>query len=961
MNYLQSAWALLLFSCLALGVADGASAPAPIVPRERLLMDFGWKFHLGNDWGPGHYLAKAGSGFGPAGTVFSDASWRTVNLPHDWAVELPFDEKADISHGFKPVGPGYVENSVGWYRRTFSLSRADASRRIVLEFDGVYRNCTVFVNGWCLARNASGYSPFRCDITDVANFGGKNVVAVRVDASEPEGWFYEGAGIYRHVWLVKTGGVAIVPDGVFVQGSFRNNVPGGPAMVEVQTELNCLLPGPAEEIAVLWELYAPDGQLLARGREPVRSEESSDLLVKYDVRVDAPVLWSPETPRLYKLVSTVVLGQQTVDRQETAFGLRTVAFDAQRGFLLNGQPYVIKGTCNHQDHAGVGAALPDRLQYFRVAKLKEMGCNAYRTSHNPPTPELLDACDRLGLLVMDENRLLGSSPDNLELLGRLIRRDRNHPSVFLWSIANEEFSVQGTPAGRRAAAAMQTAIRKLDTTRPITYAAPVGNEYAGVNEVIEVRGWNYHIGPDDDAYHKAHPKQPNVGTEQGSTVSTRGVYVADPARGYVTAYDVNYPPWANTAEQWWSFYAARPWLSGGFVWTGFDYRGEPTPSAWPCISSHFGILDTCGFPKDNFWYYRAWWQEKPVLHLLPHWNWQGREGQEIEVRALSNCDEVELFLNGASLGRKAMPRNSQLSWKVNYTPGVLSAKGFCGGQVVLEEKVETTGAPAGVRLVPDRSEIAADGEDVAVYTVEIVDAQGRVVPTAGDLVRFELQGPGRLLGVGNGDPSCHEPDTFVPVASSRSLAISSWRMKPVEGDLPDSMPELAENHVDAAWAEVSLDAENGSLESNRKAVYRGHVTLSAEDLAQPVVELKIGKIDGNGAVYVNGQKVGQPSNPKVAAIFDVRKLLHAGDNVVALSVENYNSFAAGPAGHVSLEVQAAPVQPAWSRPVFNGLAQIIVQASKEAGELRLSAAASGLQGAESVVRTKAAVARPCVP
>ena len=337
--------------------------------------------------------------------------------------------------------------------------------------------------------------------------------------------------------------------------------------------------------------------------------------------------------------------------------------------------------------------------------------------------------------------------------------------------------MQSTPQGGNVARTMQDYVKRLDPLRPITYAAPEGDSFAGINGVIEVRGWNYHVGQDMDKYHAKHPAQPNVGTEQASTVCTRGIYQNDKQRGYVSAYDDNAPDWATTTERWWSYFADRPWLSGGFVWTGFDYRGEPTPYAWPCINSHFGVLDTCGFPKDNFYYYQAWWTQRAMVHLLPHWTWPGKEGQEIDVRCFSNCDEVEAFLNGQSLGQQAMPRNSHLRWKVKYAPGTLSAKGFKAGQVVAEDKVETTGAPAALKLSPDRPAIHADGEDVSVVTVAIMDAQGRCVPVADNLIRFELSGPGRILGVGNGDPSCHEPDTYVDQAPTRSVTLDQWRMK----------------------------------------------------------------------------------------------------------------------------------------------------------------------------------------
>jgi beta-galactosidase len=940
-------------------IAHAANPPALVHPvRERLLMDFGWKFQLGNDWDIGHNLAKAATGFGPASLEYSDASWRQVNLPHDWAIELPFDRKADGSHGFRAVGVAFPQNSVGWYRRSFDLPKADASRRLWLEFDGVFRDCTVFVNGWSIGRHESGYSGFRYDITDVANCGGKNIVAVRVDATQPEGWFYEGAGIYRHVWLVKTSPVSIAPDGVFVFSRFRNNVPTGPADLNVQTELVNSRTAFAEG-AVMWEVYAPDGKLLAKAREPARIEGASTTTVSQSIKVDAPELWSPETPKLYKLITTVVVGTQTMDRMETVFGIRTVSFDAEKGFILNGQPYVIKGTCNHQDHAGVGAALPDRLQYFRIAKLKEMGSNGYRTTHNPPTPELLEACDRLGMLVMDENRLLGSDSTNIGRLERLIKRDRNHPSVVIWSIANEEFTPQGTPAGKRVAATMQEAIRKLDTTRPTTYAAPVGNEFAGVNEVVDVRGWNYHIGQGADDYHAAHPKQPNVGTEQGSTVSTRGIYANDPVRGYVSAYDENAPEWANTAKAWWSFYNARPWLSGGFVWTGFDYRGEPTPYEWPCINSHFGIFDTCGFPKDNFWYYRSWWQDKPVLHLLPHWNWAGHEGQEIDVRALSNCDEVELLLNGKSFGRQPMKRDSELKWKVAYTPGTLSAQGFKDGKVVAEEKIETTGAPAAIQLLPDRPVIDANGEDLSIVTVAVVDEQGRVVPIAGNAISFDLEGPGRIVGVGNGDPSCHEPDTFVPVAASSTIEINDWRYKKGVDLYAATLAEVIPAYDDSAWDKVDVHAESGPLGLRERAVFRSHFTL-ASALASPVVELWFGKISGGGSVYVNGQKVGGTGDSRAASVYDIKALLQVGENTIAVTLDNWGP-AAGLNKGVTLRLQEKPTPAAWSRSVFNGFAQIIVQSSKESGTLKLTAHADGLKPVTVPLQTSAVTLRPALP
>ena len=945
---------------LSLGLLAGAARAADPTPSERLLMDFGWRFHLGNDWGGSQNLAKAGSGYGPTTTSFSDASWRRVDLPHDWAIELPFDRKADGAHGFRAVGAGFPENSIGWYRRTFALPSSDVGRRLWLELDGVYRDCTVFVNGWCVGRHESGYSSARLDITDVANCGGDNVVAVRVDASQAEGWFYEGAGIYRHVWLVKTGPLAIAPDGVFVYSHFKDNVPAGPAEIHLEVTL-ANAARIAADAAVSWEIFAPDGKSVARAKQSSRVDGAAEAAVTQLTQVAVPELWSPESPRLYKLVTTVESGGQTIDRKETEFGIRTVGFDAEKGFMLNGRPYVLKGTCNHQDHAGVGAALPDAVQYFRIAQLKKMGSNAYRSAHNAPTAELLEACDHLGMLVMDENRLVSSDAIHLKWLRELVRRDRNHASVAIWSLGNEEFSIQSTPSGGRSAATMQELVKRLDPTRPVTCNAAVGNDFTGINPVIEVRGWSYHIGHDNmDAYHAAHPLQPNVGSEQGSTVGTRGIYTADPVRGYVTAYDDNGQDWSNTAEQWLSFFAPRAWLSGGFVWTGFDYRGEPTPYSWPCVNSHFGIFDTCGFPKDNFWYYQSWWTGQPVLHVLPHWNWAGREGQEIDVRALSNCDEVELFLNGQSLGRRPMPRYSELKWKVAYAPGILSAKGYTGGKLVAESKVETTGAAAAVQLAPDRATLRADGEDVSVITVSIADEHGRVVPVAGNAVSFELEGPGRIVGVGNGDPSSHEPDVYFAEPVVRTFPLADWRWKEGVDTYAANLPEVMKEFDDVAWKKADVTTESGPLGQHQRAVFRTHLEISAETMAASGVELWFGKLEGDVSVYLNGQKIGSGGNATSPSIFDVKRKLQLGANTIAVTVANYGDTAGVNKGvQLRLVENAPPV--AWSRSVFNGLAQVIVGSNQQSGTIKLTAHVAGLKSATVELVSQPVVLRAALP
>jgi beta-galactosidase len=745
--------------------------------RERLLMDFGWRFALGNacdpekDFGYGKLrregtFAKAGRVDGPAQMKFDDAAWRTVDLPHDWAVELPFvNDPILVEHGGKPLGREYPDTSVGWYRRKFNVAASDLGKRISLEFDGIFRNATVFLNGYYLAQNVSGYAPLVVDVTDFLNYPepqagdydvagpGENVLVVRVDASLDEGWFYEGAGIYRHVWLKKTAPVHVAQWGNYVRSS---SITEASAIVHVSTEVTN---SSALDVQARVRTVLKDGEGKVVGAAVSRTiaiAAGAGSTFEAEAIVTKPKLWSLEEPNLYRAVTVLEVDGRTFDQDEATFGIRTVRFDAAKGFFLNEKPVKIKGMCNHQNHAGVGEAMPDRLQAYRIERLKGMGTNGCRTSHNAPTPEFLDACDRMGMLVMDETRTMSSNEEGMSELERLIKRDRNHPSIILWSLGNEE-PQQASKRGARIVSSMKTLQRRLDPSRLCTVA--MNGEWGGVgiSTVVDVQGFNYNDGK-IDGFHQQYPQTPSIGTETASTIATRGIYTTDPVRGYMSAYDVNPVPWGATAEQWWSLYDERDFLSGGFCWTGFDYRGETTPYKWPCISSHFGVMDTCGFPKDTYFYYKTWWGAEPVLHLFPHWNWAGKEGQEIEVWAYCNQNSVELFLNGASLGSQPIKKNGHLVWKVKYAAGVIEARASKGGRVVLTEKRETAGPAAKIVAIPDRMKIAADGEDISVVNLTIVDAQGRTVPTASNLVTFSISGPGKLIGVGNGDPSCHESD-----------------------------------------------------------------------------------------------------------------------------------------------------------------------------------------------------------
>jgi beta-galactosidase len=712
-------------------------------PRDHLLFDFNWRFFQGNandptkdlDFGAneGDYADYAGTGdFGFSQPKFDDSKWRALNLPHDWAVELPFvDDPSLMSHGYKPLGRKFPETSVGWYRRTFHIPMEDRGRRIYVNFDGVFRSVLVFCNGVFLGRSESGYAPFGFELSDFLNYGEANSITVRVDASFGEGWFYEGAGIYRHVWLTKVDPLHLAQWETVV----RTDVKPEFAILGLSSTVENT-GAQKETCRVRWQILDATGKVVATAESPgTEIVVGGNTNFSAAARIAHPAIWSLEQPTLYYALT----------------------WDLEKGFLLNGKKTPIQGTCNHQDHAGVGVAVPDRLQTYRLEVLKGMGCNAIRTSHNMPAPELLEASDRLGVLVLCETRTMSSSGEAMENLSKMIRRFRNHPSIFLWSMGNEENTLQESEVGPRVIHAMDQRAHDLDPTRLCT-AAINGDYEKPIGPALDVMGFNYNLGQ-IDKYHGNHPRQPIIGTETASAVFTRGIYSTDKLRNWVSSYDIVYPGTdIEEGQAWWNFYAARPWLSGGFAWTGFDYRGEPSPYAWPSISSQFGIVDTCGFPKDAYFHYKAWWGNEPVMHLLPHWNWPGREGEEILVQVESNLDSGELFLNGKSLGSQKVVPLYHLEWKVRYTPGVLEARGTKDGRITLTATHRTSGDPAKIVLTADRNKLNADGEDVAVIRVETVDKDGLPVPTADALIRFKVGGAGVLIGVGNGDPNCHQSD-----------------------------------------------------------------------------------------------------------------------------------------------------------------------------------------------------------
>jgi beta-galactosidase len=731
----------------------GSMPPSHPVLSTVLELDQGWCFHAGDIAFPEltgqdetYDNAKAGKAWGAAATDFDDSEWRRVRLPHDYAVEQPVEADANIAQGYRRRG-------IAWYRRTLRLEQADRGKSLELRFDGISSHATVWVNGLVMARNWSGYNGFAIDLTPIARYGQDlNTIAVRVDAKAMDGWWYEGAGIYRHVWLMRRVPLHIVSDGLAA-------VPreGRDDLWTLPVQLTLANAGEQPATArVQVVLFDPQGQVVTQGSSTTTVAALEQVAENITLQLRSPQRWDVQKPALYRLHVRIDDGSGRADEQVCEIGFRSLRFDAERGFFLNGKSLKIKGACLHQDHAGVGVALPDSLHEFRIRRLKSMGCNAIRL-HHAVAAELLQVCDRLGMLVMAENRIFNPSPEYLSQLQWMVRRDRNHPSVFMWSVLNEE-PMQGTAAGYQMVRRAVAAVKALDDSRPVTAAMNDGMlSVRNAADAVDVLGFNYRQF-NYDRVHAARPLLPMLSSEDTSAFQTRGAWTTDLQAHVIAEDDSMAAEWGNTHRRSWQLIAERDFIAGGFVWTGFDYRGEPTPFAWPSVASFFGIMDQCGFAKGAYWLRRALWIEHaPVLHLLPHWNWPGREGQPINVMAFCNAQQVELWHNGRSRGRQAVSRWQSNQWSVPYVPGVLEAVAWDAGREVARARVETTGKAVALRLLPDRARMFGDGRDAQPVTIEALDAQGRHVADAQALVSLQIDG-GRLLGVGNGDPNSHAPE-----------------------------------------------------------------------------------------------------------------------------------------------------------------------------------------------------------
>ncbi|MGN6419181.1 MAG: glycoside hydrolase family 2 TIM barrel-domain containing protein [Pseudobacter sp.] len=785
--------------------------PAHSQHGARKNFDEGWKFRLDS---VNNYSA----------TTVSDGDWRSLDLPHDWSIEGRFskDHPATYNGGALPGG-------IGWYRKTFTLPAADADKQVYISFDGIYCNSEVWINGNYLGKRAHGYVSFQYDLTPWLHADGKpNTIAVKVSNNlQPNSRWYSGSGIYRHVWLTTLNKSSIKHWGTF---AISRNITKNNSDLQIETKVQNA--GSArQKLVLLTTVYDQQHNKVASENKEITALPGVAMPVVQTMKITNPHLWSVNDPYLYTVESVLQSSEgRELDKYQTTHGIRYFNMDKDKGFSLNGEHLKIRGVCNHHDLGALGTAVNTRAIERQLELLKAMGCNAIRTSHNPPAPELLDLCDKMGFIVMNETfDMWRHSKTNYDYslywdeehqrdIRDHILRDRNHPSVIFWSIGNEIIEQWGDSTGMNMALELSGIVRALDSTRIVVS----GNNEAGpYNNLIrsgmsDVVGYNYNTAR-WLSFHQDWPGKKLIITESTSALETRGHYDKIPfdtvrrwplrwdlplvdgnADNTVSAYDHVSAPWGSTHEESLKLMENNEHVSGMFVWTGFDYLGEPTPYTWPSRSSYFGIIDLAGFPKDVYYLYQSVWTDKPVLHVYPHWNW--KRGDTLDVVAYYNqADEVELFLNGKSLGKQRKEKdNMHVKWRVPYTSGTVKAISRKAGKVVLTKEIKTAGAPAALQLLADRNTIAADGKDLSYITVKLVDKKGVLIPDANQLVKFSVTGPGFIAGVDNGDPVSHEPfkaDQHKLMAGM-GLVILQSTGKPGLIRLSASIPGLPETSIE---------------------------------------------------------------------------------------------------------------------------------------------------------------------
>ena len=910
---------------------------------KRSCFNAGWTFALENQIDEFCTLgiSKYSDAAGAAARFYDYSNWEKIDLPHDWTLKLKRDR------GANPFAGGYPNSRyhrfmlerhanlqevfcIGWYRKQFAYDPAWADKRVFVEFEGVFRDAAVWCNGVYLDRHMSGYTGFALELTDHLVPGEDNSIAVRVSSEHPEGWWYEGAGIYRNVHLLVGESVYVKRGKTIVRTQLGGAVFASAVLVN-DTET-------AGTQRVIWRILDDRGAQVACAEGEAVLAPYGETAVQASLEIVNPRLWSVDDPYLYTL--EIVVGEET---EKVSFGVRTVAFHADRGFLLNGKPLKIRGADMHQDFGGVGVALTDNLNAYRIRRLKEMGVNAYRT-HHALSPSLLDVCDRLGMLVMDETRMFGTSPEALRQLTDIVESDRNHPCVFIWSMGNEEFSVQDDAWSFRLMEKMTRMVKALDPTRPVTYAGCNGPDFTGANGAAEVRGVNYIRNGEDgrwlDRYHSDHPRQPIIGTEEASYVLSRGGAVNDLPGGRIDALGNVTMPWGSTPKGWVKYFEERPYLAGSFMWTGFDYRGEPNPFYYENVVSSFGTIDLCGMEKPPFYYYKAWWTDEPVLKLAPHWNHTA--GENVTIGVFTNCERITLYLNGKAIETREVHRFDAPQFTLAYEPGVLRVEGERSG-MTLKDELRTAGRTDHVRAVPVLK--ARSDEDIAIYQINAYDENGVFCPLACEEIEVEIAN-GRIVGVGNGDPSCMDAEQ--QPTQERAMYLRSFAWDQGVYHVPEKAPNTLRRRYD--WLETE-DGENrvAGFEDDYRIVAKfGHNRVPAKrqeftarfTCTESYEYIEFERLGSKTEVFLNGEKIGdtlrthgrQANNAIRPYRFYAR--FAEGENEIRVVALHEESDPPAISGTVKI---AKRVQPPYTVKLHYGSARVFVKpAGMEDAALNLS-------------------------
>ena len=943
--------------------------------KRVICFDKNWLFITDKDCGvfSAYGFRKCSSATGPADIGYHEGLMRSVDIPHDWGIELLPDERANPSNACRPISryipqpsafdcDSHIESvSVGWYRKHFKVKKLCEGQRVFLEFEGVFRDYAVFVNGIYIDRHNSGYTSAVFEITDQLIPEKDNVLAVRVDATQPEGWWYEGAGIYGHVNLIIKGEVYIPEYTTFVNTKNSGEVRVSTALynssyTQNHIQLKC--------------------RLLYNGKPCAQSKSISSALLphketefSFELKVERPILWDTDYPNLY----TAELYIEDTLCDSVKFGFREFSYDANKGMFLNGKHIKIRGACIHQDFGGFGVALPESISRYKLELLKSMGVNAYRASHHPASPDVLKICDELGILVMDETRVFGSSAEALTQLEAMVKQHRNHPCIFMWSLGNEEYhrQIQSTDRAAIMAKTAYELVKSLDSTRAITFGSNNGCVDKGANSIMDVRGFNYirnlerltrdekgnHIpGHNADRYHAEHPDTVMLGTEEGSHFLCRDAGFDNFKKGQVNATGEHTAMGGSTPEGWVKFYENRDYLVGGFMWTGIDYYGEPKPFTQINTSSSFGAIDLVGFPKNSYHYYRSCWLDEPILEIMPHWDF--KKGDKVKIAVYTNCERVSLYLNGKKLGEKQLERYDSAIWELEFEPGCLEAVGEKDG-VTYRAGISTPKAPKKLSLKPDK--ITACNGDIVIIDAMITDEDGNICRNFDRNILFDIEGNGKIIAIGNGNPADHTADKFIE--STVTQAVSDFyvtrnglpKEKYAIPDEKDMSGVEISDAIDAQFKNFLIEPKHPDYEDDHRLVWQYQALNEKETSAVFEADIfdakdfefiQFDRLFGKFEVYLNGTLIGKnTAHIKVTTPFRFHCCFQEGANHLEVRMSGVNTSQLGIYNKVEI---GRSVSPSWQKESFYGKLRVFVQA-KDSGSFTFLAKSNGLDSKEVYV------------